>query len=492
MKLAKYLEAIKVSTEEAVDVVYSLELDNAYREINELNESIDQFITMETSLETLKEDLESVESIEGDTKTFAQMAFESHLAALGQETTVSVEEGIGDTLSNIWKAIVNAIKKAFRAVAEFFKRIFRFLTGKKKELESEEKRTLTFTPTPTASVTETLEDVAKRNLEAEDRTGKKLKDFVNDASTKTYVWLTLAQQQAFQGLSGDLGAVKDAKEVYLNDTAYVPVDTSKIKVKDQHIAITKIARSCFSYVDYVPPATKGTADSDFKETVNDILSGLARVFTIDRTSTLAKQNNVTKAVNIDPKMIIKTGDELVKRCNRFNEVSKLAEGLIDDLEVSPKKAFSKAMTILGIIGDNTGDSTIPCGRHILDETSAKGMKLNYTKKDVNTNFTFAITPPSSKQLRKMQHLAVDVANQQKTIERQMKQYDRNVKKLTTVTVADVELVQEELLALPPFIHKLMHVVYNEYLFNLGRAITDYVDGVTLISTAVNDLYDNQK
>lgn len=482
MTLSKYMPS-EPSLEGGDDVIYGIEISNEALVIDQLNDDIHEITKIGESLESLHNDIEEVGTLEGDARTYAQLAFECHLTSLGvEDNTVSVEDSIVDTLSNIWKAIVNAIKKAYRAIAEFFKRIYRFLTGKERDLKKERKRTEENEVDPKDDLKKTLEDVTAKNV----KKSKALSDEQKGMLGKGISFVTQKQKAAFETVSSELSIAKDVLNK-MSGNDYIPIDTSKLKDKDNRVNVTKVVKSSYSYVGYAP-VDGGKIDSS---TVSDFLKRVHSAVSIPRSTSLSKQTNATKVVMVDIGTVVTAGDELSKRIGNFKQVSKMIENILSDLEKDPKKALSNSTKLLDQLTDSTGKSTqIPCGKYVIHSLEAKDAKLNYSKGEVYTDSVYATKVPTRKELQDITERSLKVAGSSSYLKNFMKDYDKNVERLATTIVADdSNLSNDILLSIPSYIHKLLHLVYNEYLFSLGKAAADYTDGARELIELTNDLYE---
>lgn len=72
-------------------------------------------------------------------KTMVQVALDAYATRVGLPTRTISQEGITGTIKTIWDALIKLLKKVVDSVKSFFKAIWRFLTGKKRELKDTQK-----------------------------------------------------------------------------------------------------------------------------------------------------------------------------------------------------------------------------------------------------------------------------------------------------------------------------------------------------------------
>lgn len=147
--LANYFPSFE-EVQDPEDFLKPVDLVEARLAAEQADSNVEEAVDIQATLEALCASMEA--NLEADRWT---PVFIGHsLDAIGRRTglkfpkaslednqiTISME-GLGDALKKIWEAIVNAVNAAIKAVGEFFKRVWAFVTGKKDKVESNIKKT---------------------------------------------------------------------------------------------------------------------------------------------------------------------------------------------------------------------------------------------------------------------------------------------------------------------------------------------------------------
>lgn len=175
--LASYFPSMEEELQDPEDFLGAGSLVESRVASERADNDVQELTEIRASLEALAASMEA--DLEAD--PFTPVFINHALDAVGRRTglklpTASLEdtsttismEGLGGALKAIWDAIVKAVKAAIAAVANFFRRLYELVTGKKRKIEAnfeKAKKAGDATPSKLAD-TNNLSKIADKEIEA--------------------------------------------------------------------------------------------------------------------------------------------------------------------------------------------------------------------------------------------------------------------------------------------------------------------------------------
>lgn len=436
-------------------------------------EALDDLTTVYTGLQNLNVSLETTPPETTTQRAMAQLAVNAYANRLGIPSESVSTESLSGTLKSIWDALVKLIKSVVGRIRDFFKAIWRFLTGKKRTLKKTEKEAKNTSATD-SSVAGFLgrQNEEIRKAKTNDFSGKKESPLEGDVVPsgereeaeeflKKYRNFMAKQHQVLQTVLPTSKKNDTQMRLPGNDDTLLEVTETEIEVE-----ATRFGRKTLAFI--TPPNKQGIAGTHFIE-VDQIIAFASDIENaIDNIA-------LTTEVFIGPHgtgLIEQVTRQLTKNNSDIHEIIQFLPSQLAAGHEHPEggKAF---------VGPN-------------------GTYLRYNKKDsgwvVNTSYHYSDNEylagfPNPQQVSDMVTGALRLADKEKTL----KSIEKDLRKIEKV-IEDAgdalgeSLTKEQIESVQLFTRIMVTRFLLPTIKAGNEAVAEYVSFVDLVANQATELY----